>query len=570
MIKALELTLLQKQLDHISVQMGWVMQRTARSPIFSESHDFSCFIADARGMLVSVADGIPIHTGSGGSAVAAVLRDWKGQIDDGDIFILSDPYEAGGNHLPDWTILNPVFHERELIGFTCNRAHQSDIGGGAAGTYNANATEIFHEGIRLPTLKLVEGGKVREDLWRLLKLNSRCPELIDGDLQAMIGSTRIGAERLQALASDVGVAALKGSFDAIMAYAETRMRASIAGIPDGVYEGMDASNTDCFSEVEVPVRVKVTVQDDTLTVDFTGSAPQIRGFKNSSLANTQSAVYVALLSLFDSTLPKNAGSFRPVNIIAPEGTIVNARSPAPMTSNTVYPATEIIYAIWKALGAAMQERACAGWGKASHCISSGMRPDNTTYVMYHMHAYPGSGAVKGRDGFNSLGTVITLGGMQLPNVEVFEKKYPVRIVRQEFRKNAAGAGEYRGGTGIDYEALILSETEVCFRGEGLRTASGFGIAGGQDGAMSQLAVFDLDGNPIATPQYGVKRLPACRVVIGSSAGGGWGDPQMRDRDRVRRDLLDELIDAETASRIYGYPAELIERDRERLANSATV
>ncbi|WMY10923.1 hydantoinase B/oxoprolinase family protein [Paraburkholderia phenoliruptrix] len=566
MIKALKLTLLQKQLDHISVQMGWVMQRTARSPIFSESHDFSCFISDAEGMLVSVADGIPIHTGSGGSAVAAILRDWEGDISPGDVFILSDPYEAGGNHLPDWTILNPVFYEGELIAFTCNRAHQSDIGGGAAGTYNANATEIFHEGIRLPTLKLIEAGKVRQDLWRLLKLNSRCPELIDGDLQAMIGSTRIGAERLVALASDVGSDALGESFDAILTYAESRMRAAIAEIPNGEYYGVDSSNTDCFSEVDVPVRVKVSVRDEELTVDFTGSAPQILGFKNSSLANTHSAVYVGLLALFDSTLPKNAGSFRPITIIAPEGSVVNARSPAPMTSNTVYPATEIIYAIWKALGTAMKDRACAGWGKASHCISSGVRADETTYVMYHMHAYPGAGAVRGRDGFNSLGTVITLGGMQLPNVEVFEKKYPVRIVRQEFRRNAAGAGEFRGGTGIDYEALILSDTEVCFRGEGLRTASGFGIAGGKEGAMSYLKILDMDGNPIETPQYGVKRLPACRVQISSSAGGGWGNPKDRSPERVRRDLLDGIIDETSAVEVYGYPADRLERDRESLAH----
>jgi len=557
MIKALKLTLLQKQLDHISVQMGWVMQRTARSPIFSESHDFSCFIADARGLLISVADGIPIHTGSGGFAVEAVLRDWEGQIGPGDVFILSDPYEAGGNHLPDWTILHPVFYQGELFAFTCNRAHQSDIGGGAAGTYNADATEIFHEGIRLPTLKLVEAGKVRKDLWRLLKLNSRCPELVDGDLHAMIGSTSIGAERLQALASEVSIAALKDSFEAVMSYAEKRMRAVIAEVPNGVYFGEDASNTDCFSEVEVPVRVKVTVQDDSLIVDFTGSAPQVKGFKNSSLANTYSAVYVALLALFDSTLPKNSGSFRPIRIIAPEGTVVNARAPAPMTSNTVYPATEIIYAIWKALGTTMLDRACAGWGKASHCVSSGVRPDGSTYVMYHMHAYPGAGAVRGRDGFNSLGTVITLGGMQLPNVEVFEKKYPVRILRQEFRKNAAGAGEYRGGTGINYEVVILSDTELCFRGEGLRTASGFGIAGGHEGEMSQLQVYDPEGRPILTPQYGVKRFSACRIVIASSGGGGWGDPRRRDRDSVRRDLLDGIIDGETASKVYGYQAELL-------------
>src|SRR5436190_24295041 len=160
------LALVQNRLDHISHQMGWVMTRTARSPIFSQSHDFSCFIADSRGTLISQADGIPIHTGGGGFAVRAILRDFGGNMEPEDVFLLNDPYEAGGNHLPDWVIARPVFVEDKLIAFTCNRAHQSDIGGGAAGTYNPEATEIFHEGLRLPVLRLAEGGSIRTDLWQ--------------------------------------------------------------------------------------------------------------------------------------------------------------------------------------------------------------------------------------------------------------------------------------------------------------------------------------------------------------------------------------------------------------------
>lgn len=377
------------------------------------------------------------------------------------------------------------------------------------------------------------------------------PPAFGGDLQAMIGSTRIGAERLQGLVKDVGAARLRASFDAILAHAESLMRRSISALPDGVYLGEDCSNTDSFAEVEVPVRVKVTVQSDTVIVDSSGSAAQVKGFKNSSLANTYSAVYVALLAFFDSAQPKNAGAFRLIRIIAPEGTVVNALAPAAMTYNTVYPATEIVYAIWKALGQALPQRACAGWGKASHCVSAGPRADGTTYVMYHMHAYPGAGAVQGRDGFNTLGTVITLGGMSLPNVEAYEKKYPVRIVRQEFRVDGAGAGQYRGGTGTDYEVLMLESGEVSFRGEGLRTVSGFGIAGGLDGAVSTLAVEDLHGVPIETPQYGVRQLPPCHISISSSGGGGWGRAAERDRAHVLRDWRDGVISADAASRVYG-------------------
>ncbi|RWP30337.1 hydantoinase B/oxoprolinase family protein [Mesorhizobium sp.] len=552
MSDAIVTTLLQNQLDHISQQMGWVMERTARSPIFSESHDFSCFIADASGQLVSVADGIPIHTGGGGFAVEAVLRDFgaQGGISPGDVFILSDPYAAGGNHLPDWTIIHPVFIRGKLLAFTCNRAHQSDIGGGAAGTYNSAATEIFHEGIRLPVLKLIEQGRVRDDLWRLLKLNSRCPHLIDGDLRAMIGSTRIGGQRIEALTKEFGVSTVEKAFGAILDYAERRMRGAISTLPDGVYEGVDSSDTDCFREIKVPVFATIQVTGDNLSVDFSGSAQQIRGFKNSSIANTYAAVYVALLSYMDVNIPRNAGAFRPVKIIAPEGTVVNARYPAPMTSNTVYPATEIVYAIWKALAKADPLRACAGWGKASHCISSGIDSEGMTYVMYHMHGYPGTGAVRGRDGFPSLGTVITLGGMQIPNVEAYERKYPVRIEQQEMRCDAGGVGEFRGGTGIDYQVTVFDEAEYSFRGEGSGVPSGFGTVGGKTGAKANLEVFTDEGLSLSTPRYGVKHLPAVKIKMSSSAGGGWGSPSKRGAELVLRDVEDGLVSIKAAREQY--------------------
>ena len=190
------LALTQNRLDHISHQMGWVMVRTARSPIFSQAHDFSCFIAGPTGEVVSQADGIPIHTGSGGFGVRAILRDFGDELAEGDVYLLNDPWEAGGNHLPDWVIARPVFVGGKMVGLTCNRAHQSDIGGGAAGAYNPVATDAWSEGVRLPVLKLVEAGKVRKDLWKMLMLNTRTPHLQDGDLRAMLGSTRIGMERV--------------------------------------------------------------------------------------------------------------------------------------------------------------------------------------------------------------------------------------------------------------------------------------------------------------------------------------------------------------------------------------
>lgn len=544
------LALLQKQLDHIARQMGWVMSRTARSPIFSQSHDFSCFIGDRRGNIVSQADGLPIHTGGGSFAIKAVLRAFDQRIDDGDVYILSDPYDAGGNHLPDWTIIRPVMVKGRILAFCCNRAHQSDIGGGAAGTYNAAATEIFHEGIRLPVLRLVDRNGMRDDLWRLLLLNSRCPDLLEGDLQAMIGSTEIGRARIIEAFSEVEEQRAEQYLDAILDHAESLVRAEIGALGQGIYEAEDESDNDCFDTADIRVRVRIAIDSDRINVDFTGSSPQIKGFKNSSLANTHSAVYLAVLSFLGGSLPKNDGAFRPITIVAPEGTIVNARAPAPMTMNTVFPATNIVHACWRALSLCDPSRACAGWGKSLHCITSGPAQDGKTFVMYHWHGLPGSGAVGGRDGLPTMGTVPTLCGLKLANVEAYEQLYPVRILQYEMRCDGGGAGQFRGGTGIDYSAEISVPADYSFRGEAARGLRAFGVNSGAPGGAGHIRL-DQEGVPVDAPQYGVRSLGPLHLTIASPGGGGFGDPLRRDPAAVLRDVRDGVVSRACAEESYG-------------------
>jgi N-methylhydantoinase B len=544
------LALIQKQLDHIARQMGWVMMRTARSPIFNQSHDFSCFIGDRGGNIVSQADGLPIHTGGGSFAVKAVLRTFENDIAAGDVFILSDPYEAGGNHLPDWTVIRPVFVHDCLLAFCCNRAHQSDIGGGAAGTYNAAATEIFHEGIRLPAIRLIDAGKPRNDVWHLLLLNSRCPDLLDGDLRAMVGSTAIGAKRLTEALARLPEALVGQYLDGILDHAERLMLSELKQLPPGVYEGDDESDNDCFGPADIRVRVRVTVSAAGLQADFTGSSPQIRGFKNSSVANTYSSVYLAILSFLGGHLPKNDGAFRPITIVAPEGSIVNARPPAPMTMNTVYPATNIVHAVWKALAGCDRSRACAGWGKALHCVTSGPTVNGDTFVMYHWHGLPAAGAVQGRDGFPTMGTVPTLCGLRLANVEAYEQLYPVRIHKYEMRCDAEGAGEFRGGTGIDYVADIDVSADYSFRGEGAHGLQAFGINGGEAGATGSLSL-TCDGVALEAPQFGVRHLAPLGITIASPGGGGYGNPLRRIPESVLRDVMDGIVSRGRARDVYG-------------------
>jgi N-methylhydantoinase B len=560
------LALIQNRLDHISRQMGWVMTRTARSPIFNQSHDFSCFIAAADGTLISQADGIPIHTGGGGFAVRAVLRDFGGRIEPEDVFLLNDPYAAGGNHLPDWVIARPVFVDGKLAGFACNRAHQSDIGGGAAGTYNSDATEIYHEGLRLPVLKLIERGTLREDLWALLKLNSRTPELLDGDVRAMIGSTRIGAERVAALLAEVGVESGLALVEGILDHADRRFRAAMAALPAGRYVAEEETDNDCFEQRRIVIRVAVTVGPDGTVVDFTGTDPQIRGFKNSSVANTWSAVYMALASFLDPDLPRNEGTFRSVRIVAPEGTIVNARPPAAMTMNTVFIAHEIVHAIWKALGQAAPQRACAGWGKSQHNGSAGRIGSDRPFVAYHWHALAAAGAVNGRDGFNQIGLLSALGGLTIPNAEGYEQAYPLRITKHEFRCDAAGPGKFRGGTGIDYEVEVLEPAEYSFRSEGVGYRTGFGVDGGGWGECGTIALTETGGKKIDPPRYGVRSYGALTERASSSGGGGWGDPLTRDPAHVLRDVRDGVVSGRAANDVYGV---VLSGDGKRVDSAAT-
>jgi N-methylhydantoinase B len=544
------LALVQKRVDYIAQRMGQVMLKTARSPIFTQSHDFSCFITDGRGRLISQADGIPIHTGGGGMIVAAILRDFK-DIFPGDVFISSDPYVAGGNHLPDWVISRPLFTEGKLFAFLCNRAHQSDIGGGVAGTYNPAATEIFHEGIRLPALLLIERGQLRHDLWKLLLLNSRCPDLLDGDLKAMLGSTEVGAEEILSLARDLGASQCDRYIEGILSYAERRMRSALSELPDGTFHGEEMTDNDCFEAKEIWIRVKITKVGDSISFDYADSDPQMKGFKNSSLSNTTSATYVALTSFLDPEIPRNDGTYRCVNINAPLGSVVNPRPPAPLTMCTVLPSHEIIHACWKALANLAPEQACAGWGKISHCNMAGPTATGNTYVMYHWGALPAAGAVRGRDGFDQIGPLNSLGNLIVPNCETYEHLYPVHFIQHELRCDAAGPGQFRGGTGAVYRAVVEDEAEFAFRGEGQRTPSGFGARGGGFGAAGSVKFEFADGRVWEPPQFGAGCVGPAALTIHSPAGGGWGHPFSRDPELVFQDVRDGLLSREKAKEHYG-------------------
>jgi N-methylhydantoinase B len=534
------LSILWHRLEGITREIGVAMAATARSPIFSEAHDFSCFLTDADGVVVTQADGLPIHTGCGGTAVRAIVARFRGAIGPGDVFLVNDPYVGGGNHLPDVVIARPVFVEGRRLFFACNRAHQTDMGGGAAGTYNPRATEIFHEGLRIPPVR------VTDDVLDLVAVNTRQPDVLRADLEAMIGSTALGARRLAELAGQHGADRTAGYVAALLDASERRMRGELRRIPDGVYRGEDAMNNDCRSEHPVVVRATVRVRDGEMDVDFAGSDAQIAAYKNSPLPNTMSAVYLAVALLVDPTIPHNEGAYRPIRVTAPPGSVVNPRPPAPVGSCTVHPAIEVMHAVWRALGPAVPEQASAGWGKETRPITTS-GPADAPRVVYHSLTAPGAGAVLGRDGFDSLASLVGLGGSYAPSIERWERQYPIRVLRSELRPDAAGAGRWRGGTGQLYEVELLEDSVCSMRAEGVRTPSGFGVGGGRDGAPGRATA---DGRDL--PQNDVLDLPAGTVIrIEAPGGGGWGDPRERDPARVRADVADGILSTEAARREYG-------------------
>jgi N-methylhydantoinase B len=404
-------------------------------------------------------------------------------------------------------------------------------------------------------MKLIDRGELRDDLWKLLLINSRTSEMLDGDLRAMLGSTRVGEERVSALANELGLESYFEHLAGVLDHADTRMRKVVSALPDGVYLGEDHTDNDCFKKIDVAIRVALTVAGDTLTLDFSGSDPQMIGFKNSSLANTYSAAYLALSSFFDTDIPRNEGTYRCVQIIAPEGSIVNARSPAPMTMNTVFVAHEITHAVWRALAQAEPKRACAGWSKTTHNHVTGKNDDGSSWVMYQWHAMGTPGATAERDGFPQMGHLISLGGLDIPNLEFHEQLYDVRYRRWEFRADAAGPGERRGGSGVRYEADILVPATWSFRAEGLETPSGYGVEGGGYGAVGEQWIEPLDAagddEGFVPPKYGVRRLGPARIIALTPGGGGWGNPFQRLPDLVLRDVRDGVLSPEVAARDYG-------------------
>ena len=538
-VDPITVSVIQHRLHAIVEEMGEAMLRTSYSQILNSSRDFSTALCDPEGRLIAQAEHVPIHVGALPYAARAVHDFFKGTIRPGDVYLLNDPY-CGGNHLPDLTAFVPVFDGDRLVFWSINRLHQSDIGGATHGAYNASATEIFQEGLRVPPLKLYEEGTRREDVYEMIVLNVRHPRDLRGDLAAMIGSARIGERRLAQLLGEFGSDTTHAAVEAVLDGAERQVRAIIAGWKDGVYEGEAFLDDDGHAFKDIHIRARITKRGSDLEVDLTDSHPQVVGFVNSSYANTHSAVVVALAYLIDPDTPKNDGAFRPLQVKLKEGTIVWPRPGAPVTLCTNHCGQEIIEAIIRALAPACPDRAMAGWGRRFRIAIQGVDPRTCKPFIWHLfQARPGGGGSSAGDGWPAAGEWQAAGGIKFGSIEVHEVRFPLFFRRHEFRPDSGGDGRHRGGPGAELEMVIETGQPAVANtaGDGIKYGA-CGLVGGQDGKPHNywLQSQDHPDRPLQTKETGVVLRPGDTLHAHSGGGGGWGAPAERSTDARARDV----------------------------------
>jgi N-methylhydantoinase B len=531
--------------------MGNTMIRTATTPTFSESHDFSTAIFDGRGRIIALADALPIHMGASKFSVMAALDAFKDDLHAGDLIIVNDPY-YGGSHLPDWTMMTPIFFDGRLVFFPVTRAHQGDTGGAVPGGYNPGATDIWQEGLRLPPIKIHDRGRPRNDIIKMLEINNREPTFL-GDLKAMIGSVKVAERRLLDLLKKYGVETTLACLDDVIQYTERRFRAEISEWPDGVYTGEAYLEHDCQGTKDITVRAAVTVSGDSLKIDFTGSDPQARGFINSSVPNSYSFIFLTLSSMIDDSIPRNEGLLNPVEIILPEGSVVNPRPPAPCTACTLHAGGEVGEAVAVALSQAIPEKAYVQNIKLGMpLVTYGTNPYSGEFYVDQnvMMAAGWCNAAYKTDGWGAMSPFF--GAMTMATGELHDMHYPVLTLGRQYKTDSGGPGAWRGGLGtlLRMKALapMFMHTYVIGTKYPMR-----GFNGGLDGSPNSIVL--REGTPAQANVEATafeEPLSAGHIIRAElGGGGGWGDPLRRDPAAVLDDVLDEYVSLESARRDYG-------------------
>jgi N-methylhydantoinase B len=564
----IELEIFKNIFHSIAEEMGAALRRTAFSPNIKERRDYSCAVFDAAGQVIAMGDHMPVHLGSMPMSVRAAVE--RLDLGPGDIAILNDPF-AGGTHLPDITLVAPVFIDAKVAPasrqsrktrpnyklpitnfpfpdfFVASRAHHADIGGTYAGSMGL-CRDIYQEGLRIPPVRLVRGGAMDRDILSLLLHNVRTPAEREGDLGAQIAACHTGATRLREICERYSLPVVRRAATELLDYSEEIMRAFLAQVPPGTYRAEDFLDDDGVSEEPVRIAVNITFREyhpergrarkpaapllgggsarpsrrtPMVTVDFTGSAPQVQGSVNAVEAITWSAVFYVFRCLLSEDVPATAGLMRPIEVIAPEGTVVNSRSPAPVAGGNVETSQRIVDVLLRALSRAIPDRIpAAASGTMNNLTLGGIDPRTGEPFAYYETIAGGMGARPDRPGVSGVHVHMT-NSLNTP-AEALEYAYPFRITRYSLRPGSGGKGKYRGGNGIVREIEVLTDADVTILSD-RRKRGPWGLAGGGAGKPGKTEIIRLDGTVETLRSKDSARLKKGeRVRVSSPGGGGFG------------------------------------------------
>ena len=540
---------LKNALDSIADQMALIVMRTAYSAIVRDSLDFSTAFCDGEGRMLAQGLTTPLHLGSFPDAMRHVVTEYAGSMEPGDVFALTDPYGAGGMHLPDIYVIKPIFVDGIVAGYAATLTHHSDVGGISPGSNSVHSTEIYQEGLRLPLLKLYVREEPNQTLLRIIEKNTRLPGKVLGDLRAQVAACHSAERAFTQLAARYGAVTLRDYFDEMLAYSERMMRAEIEALPDGVSEFVDF--IDGLGEDPEPIRfqVKVTVAKDEIKVDWTGTSAQVKAGINTPLPFTRSACYLVLRSVIGGDLPNNEGYMRPIHVVAPSGTIVNSVEPAACATRGIT-GFRIIDTLLGALAQVVPDRVpAAGEGGVSW-------PSIGGYVAGKPFIYVESilGTWGGRPGRDGCEGVSNLGANQSNQpVEVIEAELPLQVIRYEMVADSGGAGQFRGGLALLREYQLLADEAVLTMRSDRRAHPPYGLHGGKPGTPSW-NILNPGADQRVLPVLPMEAVPlkrGDRFLHIQAGGGGYGPALLRSPQAVHEDVLDEKLSLDFARCQYG-------------------
>jgi len=541
----------------IADEMSISVQQSTRSPILCEAKDFVTGLYDAEGNMLEQMENLPILAFSLAPVCKYIIDYYAGNINEGDVFFHNDVFSMG-NQNNDVAVYKPIFFDGELVAWSAVKGHQADIGGNVPGGYNPNATEVWQEALRIPPIKVVEGGKLRKDIWNLIFANIRF-DIVQHDMKAQMGACVIGERRMLDLIGKYGLESYQNHKAALFKATRKMMEAEIRKVPNGTYNGEGHVFYDGRHEgSEFTIRVKITVEDEKITFDYGATDAQTNGFVNGTYTSSASATILTFLQMVNPDIPHNQGMVEPIEILIPEGTILNASYPKATTfGNHLCPPNAD--AIIRALAPVMPDNVTAGWNNLLCSLSTGedAEKDDTYVDIFFMGMKGGSGAMNGTDGYDHIGMIDASGGVLDQDYEMFEQQTPHTLIKHEYYTDSAGAGQWRGGLGTETIYKVGSDnTQIVTFGDGDFEPS-FGLFGGKGGNLNLIRMTYPDGQQVVPHNKDlITDVPKDTIYYQiAGGGGGYGNPEKRDRAILAREIRDGILSAEKAEELYGLKAE---------------